>query len=146
MGATELEMDSTLHNTERAARRRTFSRALLGLFFIGAGSLHFLLPETYASVVPPALPAHLLLVQISGVAEIAGGLGVLVPTFRMAAGWALIALLVAVFPANIYMAMRGIEHPVAPLLLFVLLIRLPLQLVIIAWVYRATGLRSTRSA
>ncbi|SNC77031.1 Uncharacterized membrane protein [Hymenobacter gelipurpurascens] len=110
------------------------SRYPLALLFIGAGITHFTSPEKFVRIVPPYLPAPLLLVYISGVAEIAGGLGLLLPATRRLAGWGLIALLVAVFPANVYMLQaHGAGLPVP---LWALWLRLPLQLVLIAWVWR----------
>jgi uncharacterized membrane protein len=116
----------------KALRRVALS--LLGLFFIGAGGNHFVHPAYYMRIVPPYLPVHSLLVQISGILECLGGIGVLIPTTRKLAGTGLIALLVAVFPANLQMA----QHPEqygdigsAPLFY----IRLPLQLILISWVW-----------
>ena len=84
-------------------------------------------------MMPPYLPWPERLVQISGVFEIAGGIGVLIPQFQRAAGWGLIALLVAVFPANLHVALNGWpEMEIAP---WILWWRLPLQLFLIAWVY-----------
>jgi uncharacterized membrane protein len=115
---------------------------LLGLFFVAAGINHFVHPAFYARIVPPWLPAHAVLVQISGVFEILGGIGVVLPKTRRFSGVGLIALLVAVFPANLQMAL----HPElyadiagAP----ALYIRLPLQLVLIAWVWRACAAGSS---
>ena len=115
---------------------RRVALILLAVFFIAAGINHFLHPAFYVRIVPPWLPAHALLVQISGGCEILGGMGVLVPRLRRYAAIGLIALLVAVFPANVQMA----QHPElyadigsAPLLY----IRVPLQIVMIAWVWWA---------
>jgi uncharacterized membrane protein len=110
---------------------------LLGLFFIAAGANHFVHPSFYLRIVPPYLPDHTLLVAISGVCESLGGIGVLIPRTRRLAGIGLIALLIAVFPANVQMA----QHPelyadIGSTLVFY--IRLPLQLVIIAWVWWVT--------
>src|SRR5271166_4049169 len=81
------------------------SLRLLANVFIGAGANHFVMPRVYEQIVPPRLRDHAkLLVQVSGVAEIAGGVGVLVPSTRRLSGLGLIALLAAVFPANLYMA------------------------------------------
>ena len=107
-------------------------RLLLGAFFLVAGSLHFLKPKPYAATVPDALPRKLEIVYASGVAEIAGGVGVLAG--RRAAGWWLIATLVAVFPANVNMAVnsdrfRSVPEPV-------LWARLPVQGLLIFWVWR----------
>jgi uncharacterized membrane protein len=112
---------------------RKVSLYLLALLFIGAGILHFLSPAPYLRIMPPYLPAPLLLVYVSGVAEIAGGLGLLVPTTRRLAGIELIVVLLAVFPANVYMLQTqgaGMSVP-----LWVLWLRLPLQLALIAWVW-----------
>ena len=94
--------------------------------------MHFVIPETYAKIVPPYLPAPMTLVYISGACEIAGGVGVFLPKFRQAAGWGLVALLIAVFPANVYMATAHMVHPVLAWG------RLPLQAVLIWWVLRVT--------
>jgi uncharacterized membrane protein len=112
---------------------KTVMRWVLTVFMVGAGINHFLSPAAYAAMVPDALPAPVLLVQISGVAEIVGGLGLILPRTRRLAAWGLIALFVAVFPANVNMAWNhlplGSMH-VASALLWA---RLPLQLVLIAW-------------
>lgn len=116
---------------------RKFSVYLLVVIFIGAGILHFVAPEPYLRLMPPYLPAPLLLVYVSGAAEIVGGLGLLLPATRQAAGWGLILLLVAVFPANVYMLQTqgaGLSVP-----LWALWLRLPLQLVLIAWVWWSSG-------
>jgi uncharacterized membrane protein len=113
---------------------RTIALVALALFFTAAGINHFVHSALYARIVPPWLPAPALLVQVSGIFEILGGIGVLVPKARRIAGAGLIALLIAVFPANVQMA----QHPelyadVATAT--ELYIRLPLQLVLIAWVW-----------
>ncbi len=109
-----------------------------GLLFVIAGVLHFIFTSAYASIVPPVLPAPRMLVWISGLAEIAGGVGLMIPSLRAAAGWGLVALLIAVFPANVYMAMRepvagGLQIPS-----WALWARLPLQAVLIWWVLRVS--------
>jgi uncharacterized membrane protein len=106
----------------------------VGLLFIAAGANHFLNPKSYLSMMPSYLPAHAGLVQISGVAEMVGGLGVLLASTRRTAAWGLILLLVAVFPANLNAAMHG--WPGANLPGWALWCRLPLQAVFIWWVYR----------
>ena len=122
-------------------------RVALGLravAMVAVGALHFVDPQPFVRIVPswfvgsgPNAEAYALwLVWISGVAEIAGGLGVLLPRTRRAAAWGLIALYVAVFPANLYMAIEQIqldpEHPMPDWLFWV---RLPFQLLFIAWAY-----------
>jgi uncharacterized membrane protein len=109
-------------------------RALLGGFFIAAGLLHFVRPKPYVAIMPRYLPAHRELVFASGAAEIAGGLGVLHARTARPAGWWLIATLVAIFPANVEMAVhaerfRRIPEPL-------LWARLPLQGVLVAWVWK----------
>ena len=98
--------------------------------FIGAGILHFCFPETYLRIMPPYIPAPLAMVYLSGGAEIAGGLGLLLSRTRRAAAWGLVALLVAVFPANVHMAVNGIPAGTSPILLWA---RLPLQPLLIYW-------------
>ncbi len=109
------------------------SVVLLAVAFIGAGVLHLVKPRLFEAIVPPSLPAPRLLVYLSGVAEVLGGAGLLVPGTRVWAGWGLAALLVAVFPANLYMARQSERFArLAPR--WLLLARLPLQAVLIAWV------------
>lgn len=86
-------------------------RTILAILFIVSGSLHFLVSQIYLKIMPPYLPAPWLLVQISGAAEILGGVGLIVPSCRHAAAWGLIAFLIAVFPANIYMATGHVKFP-----------------------------------
>jgi len=111
---------------------RNILRYLAALLFVVAGLLHFLKPEMYVAIIPPSFPAPRLLVALSGVAEIAGGIGLLIPRLRRAAGWGLVALLIAVFPANLYMAQHPEPFHLAPWILWA---RLPLQAVLIWWVW-----------
>jgi uncharacterized membrane protein len=109
---------------------------LLAAFFVFAGVSHFTNEAFFLRIVPPWLPAPLLMVQLSGVAEIAGGIGVQIPRLRRLAGWGLLALLVAVYPANVHMALHPEQFPdTSPTALYV---RLPVQLVFAAWVWWAT--------
>src|SRR5437588_699869 len=85
---------------------------LVGPIFIAAGLLHFVIPRTYARIVPPYVPAPEAMVFLSGVAEIAGGAGMMSRRARRPAGWWLIATLIAVFPANLHMALHPDEFPV----------------------------------
>lgn len=100
--------------------------------------MHFVIPDAYVRIVPPALPAPRLLVELSGIAEILGGLGLLLPFTRRAAAWGLVVLLVAVFPANIYMAVSHV--PAAGILgqSWLQWLRLPLQVPLILWTLRCT--------
>jgi uncharacterized membrane protein len=112
------------------------SRALLGLFFIGSGVNHFLIPRAYQRIVPPGMGDPATLVTVSGVAEIAGGLGVFVPAARRLSGLGLIALLAAVFPANLHMARNPEQFRKIPS--WALYARLPLQPLAMVWAWRAT--------
>ena len=117
---------------------RSLSRRLLTAFFVGAGTLHFTHTRFYLAIMPPYVPAHREVVLVSGAAEIAGGVGMAVPALRRPAGWGLIALLAAVFPANLYMAqhpekIEGIRVPPR----WALWARLPLQALFAAWVLYA---------
>lgn len=114
---------------------RRLSRCALAAFFVTAGTLHFLRPALYLAIMPPQLPWPSALVAISGTAEILGGLGVLFSITRKAAGWGLIALLIAVFPANVQAVANGMAINGWPVPSWVLWARLPLQLAFVAWVY-----------
>jgi len=116
-------------------RIHSISRLALAVFFIIAGVNHFRSPDVYLSMMPPWLPWPEMLNFVSGAAEIAGGVGVLHPRARRIAGWGLIALLVAVFPANLHVALNGWPEMHVPQ--WVLWARLPVQLLFIAWVYQS---------
>ena len=110
------------------------SRALVGFFLI-AGTLHFTHTRLYEAIMPPWVPARREVVYLSGAAEIAGALGALLPATRAAAGWWLTATLVAVFPANVHMALHPEGYPIPAWLLYA---RLPLQGAFVAWALWAT--------
>ena len=108
----------------------------VSVFFTGAGVSHFTNPDFFVAIMPPYLPAHLELVYLSGVFEIAGGIGVLPAATRRWAGYGLIALLAAVYPANIHMAMNPELFPeVPPSALYA---RLPMQFVLAFLVWWGT--------
>ena len=107
---------------------------LIGILFIATGSNHFINPKPYIAMMPAYLPAPELLVQISGIAEALGGLGVLFRFSRRFAAWGLILLLIAVFPANLYVALYGWPGENIPT--WLLWARLPFQPLAIWWVYR----------
>jgi uncharacterized membrane protein len=110
-------------------------RVFLAVGMALAGSLHFLYPRGYARIVPAYLPAPLTLVYLSGVAEILGGLGLLLPQTRTLAAWGLVLLFIAIFPANVNMAVHRIGFTRTPPAAWLLWARLPLQAVLIAWAY-----------
>jgi len=129
--------DTTTDTLRRLKRPLGF---LMGLLYIGAGVAHFHSPTVYARIVPPQLPRPVVLVYLSGIAEIALGAGVLFRRTRRQSAWGLVVLLLAVFPANVYMATSGLAaemvpswaHGVAQLAAW---IRLPLQAVLIRWAW-----------
>ncbi len=114
---------------------RVILRWIAAIAFVLAGLNHFRNPAFYRNIIPPAFPAPDALVAISGVCEIAGGLGLLIRPLRRAAGWSLLALLVAVFPANLYMAIAPDRIPHLRIPTWALWVRLPLQGVLGAWVW-----------
>lgn len=115
---------------------RRFSIALLSLLFVVAGVNHLVSPDVYLKIMPGYLPWPLALVYVSGFFEVLGGVGVAIPKLRRAAGWGLIALLVAVFPANVHMLVNPDQFPAIPF--WAIVVRLPLQGVLMAWVWWAT--------
>lgn len=119
-----------------ARRSRRIALLLLTAFFVVAGVNHVANPDFYLRIMPPYLPAHRELVLLSGLFEVLGGLAVLLPAVRALAGWGLMLLLLAVFPANVHMALHPEQFPSVPA--FALYVRLPLQIVFIAWTYWAT--------
>ncbi len=116
---------------------KKISTYLISLTFISAGIGHFILPDIFLEIMPPQLPLHLEAVYISGIFEILGGIGVLIPRFRKMAGYGLILLLIAIFPANIYMASSPDVMPIVPN--WIAIARLPFQFVFIGWIYWATA-------
>lgn len=115
---------------------RVLSLLGLAMFFIAIGCDHFIRPNFYVGIMPPYLPAHLELVYLSGLFEILGGLAVLIGALRRLAGVGLMVLLVAVYPANVHMAMHPEFFP--ELNLSALYARLALQFVFLYWVYAST--------
>lgn len=113
-------------------------KCLIAAIFVAAGVFHFIKPQMFISIMPDYIPFHRAMVYISGAAEILGGIGLLWPQTKLFAAWGLIALLIAVFPANINMAVEAVQklgynswYSIATLL------RLPLQFVLIYWIYWA---------
>ena len=121
---------------ESSMTRREAGRTALALFFVAAGSLHFVVPIYYRAIVPSYLPAPATLVAVSGAAEIVGGAGLLVPRLRPAAGVGLIVLLIALLPANV--AMLQLHRASGGLWWQELLLwlRLPFQGILAWWVWR----------
>jgi uncharacterized membrane protein len=117
---------------------RKISRYLIAAIFISAGTLHLSRPKPFRQIMPPMVPAPDLMVAISGIAEIMGGLGILIPAAMPAARWGLIALLASVFPANIYMALDHIQPEGTQIPSTLLWARLPLQPLLMWWIFEST--------
>ncbi len=123
-------------------KKREILKWLFGTLFVLAGINHFLHTEFYVSIMPPYLPWHTPLVYVSGVAEIMLGLMLFVRRIERLAAWGIIAVIIAVTPANVQMAIHSALYPdYSP---FALWMRLPLQGVLIAWVYWVTLPRRTQ--
>lgn len=110
-------------------------RVILAICIIVVGIVHFVVPDPFVKIVPDYFPHHLALVYISGFFEILGGIGILVPPVSQAAAWGLLLLFIAVFPANINMAINEIDLPGIPDSSALRWGRLPLQAVLIAWAW-----------
>jgi uncharacterized membrane protein len=125
-------------------RAKRIARYVFGAGFMLAGANHFVMTAFYVSIVPPYLPWPLALVIISGLAEIGLGALLLVRRWPALAAWGLIALLIAVFPANIHMALHPYLYPWAPVP--ALWLRLPLQAALIGWAYWLTRPEASEKA
>ncbi|GAB4001794.1 DoxX family protein [Spirosoma daeguense] len=113
----------------------TISLYVQAFLYIVAGINHFLSPKMYLAIMPPYIPAHSLMVKLSGLAEVILGIGLLFPVTRSLSAWGIMLLLVAVFPANVYMAMSNRFRKFPALLRW---LRLPLQVILIWWAYQFT--------
>lgn len=111
---------------------KTISKFVLAIFIIGAGIMHFVNPSFFLKIMPQYLPLHKELVLVSGVCEALLGILLLIPAYSRWAAWGIVALLIAVFPANLYVYQHQ-ELIAAPPLVH--LLRLPLQGVFILWAY-----------
>lgn len=109
---------------------KLLTRLIISTFFISVGVHHFVDPTPYLAIMPPYLPAHLALVYISGVFEILGGVGLFLKTTRAFSAWGLIALLIAVYPANIHMLVNEVYLPDMPKEKWLLWLRMPLQFIL----------------
>jgi uncharacterized membrane protein len=109
-------------------------RSLAGPTFIFAGVMHFVIPKVYRRIMPPYVPAPMVMVYASGVAEAVGGAALMHPRTRRAGGWWLIVTLIAIFPANVHMALHPEDYSDVPGGARALWARLPFQAVFIAWV------------
>src|SRR5438067_6474796 len=112
-------------NDERGFK--TVARWLMVAFMVASGIGHFVITDSYAAMVPASFPVPRMLVWVSGAAELAGGIGLIIPSLRRAASLGLVALLIAVFPANINMAVNHVSPPGMHLSSMALWLRLPFQ-------------------
>jgi uncharacterized membrane protein len=115
------------------SKREKILLVIMAAFYLIAGANHFINPNFYKKIMPPWLPGHCFIINFTGVCEIVFGLLLLPKQTRKPAAWCIIALLVAVFPANIQM-MLNFWHQQSPYL-WLAILRLPLQLLLIAWAY-----------
>jgi len=116
---------------------RSIAILLVAAFFLLGGINHFINPDFFVSIMPPYLPYHLEIVWISGAFEILGALGLLLPRARLMAGYGLIALTIAVTPANIHMALNPELFPDVPLV--ALYVRLVLQVLLLWLIWYSFG-------
>ena len=128
-------MESEHKQGNRSSRIKEILRVVLAVAIITVGITHFTHSAQFVRIVPPQLPDPLALVYISGVFEILGGIGLLIPIVSVAAAWGLIALFIAVFPANINQAVNSIPIDGIPHNPTLYWVRLPFQAVLIAWAW-----------
>src|SRR6185369_3607070 len=115
---------------------KTILLYFMSVFYVFAGVMHFVRPDYYMPMMPPYLPWHLFLIYLSGVAEVVLGIAVLIPSVRSLAAWGIILLLIAIFPANLHIALNNVAlfgNPEGAGIFN--WIRLPFQAVLIAWAW-----------
>ncbi len=130
---TSVQSSQPKTNSKRPVKEKL--RIILAICIIIVGTMHFAVADPFIKIVPPYLPYHRELVYISGFFEILGGIGILVPPVSQAAAWGLLLLFIAVFPANINMAVNAIDLPNIPDSSLLRWGRLPFQAVLIAWAW-----------
>lgn len=108
---------------------------VMAILYIMAGFNHFIVPRFYERIIPPFIPWPSLINKVSGIAEVALGISLLIPELTSYAAWGIIALLIAVYPANIYHFIKGWQKQKH---VWVLALRLPLQFVLLWWAYLYT--------
>ena len=123
-------------------RTKVISKYVLAIFMISAGIMHFANPKFFLNIMPPYLPLHGALVLVSGICEVLLGVLLLIPGYSRWAAWGIVALLIAVLPANVYLYQHQDILPASPI---IHLLRLPLQGVFVLWAYWHTRmLKPTR--
>jgi uncharacterized membrane protein len=115
--------------------------AVTAAFFVGAGVMHFVIPEWYARIIPAWMPQPMLLGYLAGVAELAGGIGLLLPRTRRLAALGLVVLLVAVFPAHLELLLQAEARGLGPVVIAICWLRMPVQPLLMWWVWRVAGPR-----
>jgi uncharacterized membrane protein len=125
--------------TDRLQHSQETLRGILAVSMVIAGILHFVQPEPFIRIVPGFLPVPAVLVYTSGVIEILLGIGLLIPATQRFSAWGLVALFIAVYPANLNMAFNDIHIDGVPDGWWFQAIRLPFQFVLMAWAYWFTG-------
>jgi uncharacterized membrane protein len=109
---------------------------VMGIGYVFAGVLHFVTPDSYLPIMPPWIPAHLTMVYLSGAAEVVLGAAVLEPKLRRVAAWGIIALLIAIFPANVHIAVHNVPvFGAAEGAGSANWVRLPIQALLIVWAW-----------
>ena len=121
---------------------KAISQYVLAIFMIFAGTMHFVNPAFYLRIMPPYLPLHQELVLLSGILEILLGVLLVIPRCSRLAAWGIMALLIAVFPANLYLYQHQAILPAPPM---IHLLRLPLQGLFILWAYWHTRAATTKT-
>jgi uncharacterized membrane protein len=114
---------------------KRISLSVMALFYVGGGINHFVRTGFYLQIMPPYLPWHLAAVYVSGVAEILLGVALAIPRLSRLAAWGVIALLIAVFPANVYMWTGHVQPDGFMVPPWFHAVRLPFQLVLVAWAF-----------
>ena len=132
-------------SSRRESQLARISRLLCCTFFTYVGITHFTNPDLFLLIMPPYLPWHLELVYLSGAFEIAGGLALMISKLRRTAGWGLLLLLAAVYPANVHMLINDIYLPDMPQERWLLWLRMPMQFVLAYWVVKCSGLWPVRT-
>ena len=118
-----------------SSKRKAAALVIAAASYIIVGIAHFTHVDFFISIMPPWLPWHIELVWLSGLFEILGGVGLLIPRFRRMSSWGLIMLLIAVYPANLHMALNPEPFIAAGMPLWGLYLRLPFQFIFIAWAW-----------
>lgn len=134
-------MSHSFQPTQAAVYRTGWGRLILSVIFIVGGTLHFVIPRPYLAIMPPYLPHPRALLYVSGLAEFIGGASLLVAHLQRPAAWGLVALLIAVWPANVYMAAAHVGFPGVAGQSWAQWLRVPLQLPLIYWAWTYTRAR-----